>query len=279
MREFIKEYLKNRPKVCPKELNIKIRKASVTIHRVEKDSHYLSSEIYFDLAGNKLECKSFYEGKILAWEKFIYNKTNELVEVVSGVPILNEGGNDESDFYFSTKPVLTITEEEGEVHVNESGQKVISIFNSSGELSRRKIFNKDNVCIDITDYAGKIITYRELYDRHGQIMEARKFRSDGQPLNCLTNTFNKNSQLCRSKYVSRTGYITHDTVLKYNDRGLLSEIIEHPRDPDKAFADLKGGSSGCNHKYYYRQDMLLDIDDVYQCGKHVRSHKYSYDFW
>lgn len=279
MRDFMKDYLKNRPKVCPKELNIKIRKASVTTHRIETGFQYLSSETFFDVVGNKLEFKSYNADKIYLWEKFIYDKSNELVEIISGVPILREGGNEEKDFYFSTEPVIKKKEQEGIVQVNEIGQKVISILNSSGELMKRKIFNRDNVCIEITDYAGQTIVYRELYEHTGQLMEARKFRSDGQLLNYLINTFNENSQLCRSQYISRTGFTTHDTVLKYNNLGLLSEIVEHPRDPNKAFADLKGGSSGWNHRYYYRQDKLLDIDDIYQCGIHKRSHKYTYEFW
>ena len=170
-------------------------------------------------------------------------------------------------------------DEKGISQINEIGQKIILVFDKSENLIRKKIFNNDNICIEIIEFSNNNITHRELYNQNGELMEARNFRSDGKLLNCLINTFNEKSKLCRMQYISRNNFPTHDTVLKYNNEGLLSEIVEHPRDPNKAFADLKGGSSGWNRKYLYRQDKLLELDEVYQCGIHKRTHKYNYEFW
>lgn len=279
MRNYIKDYLKNREKICPKELNIKVKKVSITTRRIETGFQYLSSDIFFDKEGNKLEYKKYYNDKILEWEKFIYENKNELSAVLKGVPKLIEGGKNKSDFNFSSEPIIKNPEEEGLVYVNEMGQKIISVINSEGKLIRKRIFNRENICIEMSEFSNNNITYWELYNHNGELKEARNFRLDGQLLNCLINTFNEKSQLCRLQYFSRNNFPTHDTVLKYNNLGLLSEVVEHPRDPNNAHADLKGASAGWNHKYFYRQDKLLEIDEIYQCGKHKRTHEYTYEFW
>jgi len=242
----------------------------------EKES--LLSKIFFDFEGNKIEEKKFYRDKVITWIKYIYSG-NELTEILEGNRDWDKGSNTEGDFLFSSKAVKK-DKEKGIETVNEKGQKTISTFWLTGELASKKTFNEKDVCIKVIEFSKTGgITNRMIYDADGQLIEARRFKADGTPLNYIVNHFDRQQRLCRSDSVSRTGYPTHITVLKYDNRGLLVETIEHPVNPEYAFADEKGGYKGHGYKYFYSNEGLLEMKNHYQGGKHMNSHVFYYEFW
>ena len=112
-----------------------------------------------------------------------------------------------------------------------------------------------------------------------EILEERNFRSDGLALNYTINTHNDKAQLCRKQCTSRTGNISEDRIFKYNSDGLLVEDIDHPVDPNNAFADVIGSSNGYNRKYIYNSDKLIETENFYLCGELIMVYRYSYSCW
>jgi hypothetical protein len=164
--------------------------------------------------------------------------------------------------------------------IKEQGQNIISTFWEAGKIKSKKFFNNNNICIEVNEFTTKgALINKELYNDIGQLLEARRFKSDGTSLNYTINNYNEKSQLQRSVSVSRTGYVTYDTVLKYNDAGLLIEYIDNPINNENVFADLKNTYNGFAHKYFYTADKFLDTDELYQYGEHMMSYKYYYEFW
>lgn len=278
MRNFIKDYLKDTTEICPQRLNKKIREVTIISRNPITEKEALLSKIIFDFDCNKIEEKKYCLDKVITWIKYIYSD-NKLFEIREGNRDWNNGSNNESDFLFSSTSVK-LKEEKGIVTVNEKGQKIISTFWLTGELASQKKLNEKDICIESVEFARNGgITNRVIYDANGQMMEARRYKSDGTRLNYTFNYFDARQKLYRSDSVSRTGYPTHVTVLKYDNRGLLVETIEHPANPDYAFADEKGGYSGHGYKYFYTHEGLLEMKNHYQGGKHMGSHLFTYEYW
>ena len=278
MRDFIKIFLREKTQINPKRLNKQIKEVIISSCPAGIDKEFLYSKTLFDIAGNRTDFKKYQTGKLVVWEKYNY-QDDKLVEMLEGKSKWKSGSYNEKDFEFLSKPVIE-AEETGIVYINEEYQKTISTFFLSGELETRKTFNDQGICIELTEFSKKnTITNKETYDSAGQLLEARRYNSDGTALNYTVNTYDNQSRLCRSVSVSRTGYLTHDVILKYNSNGMLLETIEHPVDAENAFADLKDGSSGYGHKYSYLNENLIDTDFFYQCGELIMRYKYSYKFW
>lgn len=278
MRDFIKNFLQYKTQINPKRLNKQIKEVIISSCPPGTDKELLYSKTLFDNAGNRTDFKKYQAGKLVVWEKYNY-QDDKLVEILVGKSKWKSGSYNEKDFEFFSNPVIE-EKETGIVAINEEQQKTISTFFLSGELESRKTFNDQGVCIEVIAFSKKnTITNKETYDSTGQLLEARRYNSDGTALNYTINTYDNQTRLCRSVSVSRTGYLTHDVVLKYNNNDMLLETIEHPVDAENAFADLKDGSSGYSHKYSYVNDNLVDTDFFYLCGELIMSYKYSYKFW
>jgi hypothetical protein len=278
MKDFIKEYLKDKTKICPKRLNKKIRKVTTITRKPITQKEALLSKMFFDIEGKIIEEKEYCWKKVITWVKYIYSD-NELTEVFIGKREWNDGSNTESDFLFSSQAVKRNEKKEVET-IDENGQKVFSTYFLKRELASRKIFNKKNICIEVVEYSKKgDIRYRAIYDADGQLLKARRFKSDGTPLNYIVNYFDEQHRLYRSDSFPQTGNPPDVTVLKYDNRGLISETIENPVNSEYAFADEKGGSNGHNYKFFYTTDGLLEMRNHYQGGKHMGSHVFSYEYW
>ena len=237
---------------------MQIKKITVKACPPSTANEYLSTETFYDERGNEIEFRRYAKGKIIIWEKYSYGKDDELLRTLKGVCRKGTGYR-ESDFQFSPKqpqrPTRTIHYPETE-EINEQGQKVITTFAIKEQTLRE----------------------RKIYDSEGQLLESRKFKSDGTPLNYLINTYNDLGQIIYSKRISRTGVI-HDTVYKYNSEGLLIEEIEAPKDRYNAYADRPNSCSGYSHKYFYDINKLMEADHLYLTGNLIMVYRYYYWFW
>lgn len=278
MRDFIKDFIQDITKIVPIIADKRVKLAVIKAHPPDTDKEYIKSETFFDFEGNKIEHKSYSAGKIIAWKKFIY-KDGKLNEILEGKSKWKGGSYNLTDFHFTPIALRTSRKREFE-EIKEQEQNIISTFWEAGKIKSRRVFNNNNICVEVNEFTTKgALINRELYNDVGQLLEARRFKSDGTALNYTINAYNEKSQLCRSISVSRTGHPTYDTVLKYNAEGLLVEYVDNPIDPENAFADLKDTYNGFAHKYLYTDDKFLDTDELYQYGKYIMSYKYSYEFW
>lgn len=254
---------------------MKIKKEIVFAFPPGSGRSYIKSETFYDKAGNEIEYKSYKSGKVLTWQKFVYDKQNELINTINLLEYSKAGQGERLARRAENRSEKT----EEVVEINDKGQTVRSSFNATGIVTNRKIFNENNICIEEHEFKRGSITKRTLYNDRGEILDIRNFRIDGSPLNYEIRNYNANGQLILCKRVSRTGYLTELTVYKYDSEGLLIEEVGHPVDPDKAFADVKGGSSGYSNKYFYNKDKLLETHNLYLCGELIMVYKYSYEFW
>jgi hypothetical protein len=279
MRDFIKYFLQEKTKITPIIGDKKVKSAFGKSHPPHTIKEYPYSETFFDFEGNKKEYKSYHVGKIVVWEKFNYDHDGKLIETLERKT--DHSGNRYSEKHFQFVPKkLNNSKDEKIEKLSEDGQKFEITNWGPGKIKSRRLFNENDFCIELTEFSiNGALTNKRLYDPHGQLLEARRFRSDGIPLNYTINTYNEKSLLCRSLSISRTGHKTHDVVLKYNQDGLLAEYIDYPIDPENAFADLKDASNGFSHKYSYTQDRLMETDSLYLCGELIMTYKYTYQFW
>jgi uncharacterized protein YkuJ len=212
MSDYIKQFLKIKTKICPKRLNKKISDVNVISVNPETGKEKLYAKIYFDFNGNRIVEKKYYNDKVTTWTKYIY-KDNELSEVLQGKRDWNNGSNNENDFLFTPKKM----EENGVQSVNEKGYKIISTSWLTGEPASKKIFNEKEICIEFVQFSKNGgITKKEIYDANGQMIENRRFKADGTPLNYTVNYFDDKGRLCRSDSTSKKGELTDTTIIKYD---------------------------------------------------------------
>lgn len=279
MRDFIKHFLREKTEITQIISGKKVRSVIIRSRPPGIDKEYLHSEFNFDHSGNKIEYRRHQSCKIIIWEKFVYDKDNKLIEILEGQIRGKGGGYNENDFQFISKAPITSRVEKNEER-NEEGHKIALTFYAPDKIKSKRTFNEAGICTEVCEFSlNGAITNKELYDSLGQLLEARRYRKDGYPLNYTENSYNDQSQLCRSISVSRTGYKTHDTIIRYNKQGLMEEFIDYPDDSNNAFADLKEASGGFSHKYSYTSDLLMETDNLYLCGELIMIYKYSYQFW
>jgi hypothetical protein len=253
---------------------MKIKQQTVTSHPSGTDKSYVYSETFFDIAGNITEFRKYKRGKVEVWEKFIFNKQNKLTE-----KLIAKGNSYKlEDYKFQTVEFKGLGDEEVE-EINEKGQKVISTFYFNGGIKSRKFFNEKNICFEENEFKKGSLTKKAVYNSDGLLLEVRNFRADGTPLNYTVNSYNEKNKLCSSKSISGTNNVTHNRIFKYNDEGLLIEDIDHPVDPNNAYADVIGSSNSYSHKYFYNFNKLKETENLYLCGELIMAYKYSYNFW
>lgn len=253
---------------------MKIKQETVIAHPLDTDKSYIYSETFFDIAGNIIEFKKYKRGKVEVWEKFTFNKQNKLIE-----KLVAKGNSYKlEDYKFQTVEFKGLGDEEVE-EINDKGQKVISTFYFNGTIKSRKFFNEKNICFEENEFKKGSLTKKAIYNNHGQLLEVRNFRADGTSLNYTVNSYNDKNKLSSSKSISRTNYVTHNRIFKYNDEGLLIEDIDHPADPNNAFADVIGSTNGYSHKFFYNVNKLKETENLYLCGELIMVYKYSYNFW
>jgi hypothetical protein len=278
MRDFIKHFLQEQTEIIKIISGKNVKGVIVTSFPPGTSKEFLHSEFHFDQAGNKIEYKRHKAGRIITWEKFVYDDENKLIEILDGQIRGKSGGYQEKDFQFISKLPVNPKFEEFQER-NEEDQNISLTFYAPDKIKSKRTFNADGICTQVYEFSlNGAVTNKELYDNRGQLLEARRYRKDGSPLNYTENTYNDKSQLCRSISISRTDHKTHDTVIRYNKEGLMEDFIDYPDDPNNAFADLKGASGGFSHKYTYQPNGLLEMDNLYLCGELIMTYKYSYQF-
>lgn len=272
-----------------------LKLVTVTSHPLNSDKSYKKSETWFDKKGNKIEYKEYKTGKVLIWERFVYDEVNRISEKV-------KFSGDSHNLYDYKSSIEKFTYDEhgylitGENHtqeIAENGQKIISSYYLNGTIKNRRYYSDANICIEDTTYGKGKVTRRELYNEIGQLLEVRNFRSDGFPLKYTVNTYNDKAQLIGVKSVSkrrnqisekdgeRAGdeYLSENRVLKYDNQGLLTEDIDFPNEPNNAFADVLDSSNGYNHKYFYNTDNQLEVENLYLCGELIMVYESTYVHW
>ncbi len=245
---------------------MKIKQETITSCPPGTEKSYIYSETFFDIAGNIIEIREYKRGKIEVWEKYKFDQQNKMTEKLVGT------GNSykPEDYEFKSIFFKGLGDKEVE-EINEKGQRVISTFYYNGGIKSRKFYDEKNLCIEENEFQKGSLSKRVLYNHLGQLLEVRNFRVDGVPLNYTINTYNDNTQLLRSKSVSRNNHIKYDKVFKYDADGLLIEEIDHPVDPDIP--------SGYSSKYFYNSQKLKDSKNLYLCGELIMVYHYKYVFW
>jgi len=258
-----------------------IKQVTVTSHPPGTSKLYKKSEACFDRSGNKTSFKEFKGGKIIIWEEFIYDSNNRLVELIK-----YEGDSFKVDDY---KPISTkyqynidgnlLTAENWIEEQAPDGTRTLSSFYLNRTIKCRKYIDQNRKCFEEKHYKKESIIKSIMYNEKGSILEVKNFKADGQPLNFTVNVYNENNQLIKARSISRTGNVSEDRILKYNEKGLLVEDIDHPADPENACADVPDASNGYSRKYFYDAAGRLEKENLYLCGELVMAYVYNYTFW
>lgn len=258
-----------------------IKQIVVTSYPPEVNKSYKKSETKFDEQENKIEFKEFSGGKATLWEQYLYDDNNRLIETIKykGNSFKPEDYKAMSIKHYYDESGNLITDEKWIDEITPDGGRIRSLFYLNGTIKCRKFFNNHGKCSEENHYKKEVITKTITYNDDENILEVKNFAVNGESLNLTNNVYNDKGKLIHTKSISRTGNVSEDRILKYNEKHLLVEDIDHLVDPLNAHADILESSNGYNRKYFYNSADRVEIENLYLCGELVMTYKYNYIFW
>ncbi len=233
---------------------MRIKKCTVTSCPPGTSKKYPKSETSFDERGNKTEVKSFLEGKISFWEQYIYDTSNNLVEIIEYT------GNSYKIEDYRANSITYSSRIQGEKWIEETGAnglKVLTVFHSNGTIKKRKYLNKQLMCYEENGYIKGAVRTKIIYE------------------------YNDKNQLTRCKKIGRRVaqlsdeegrrkgdyYIKDDRNFLYDNEGfLIEESHEY-------------WGSTLIEKHIYNEKKLIETENILTDGVLTMVCRYTYTFW
>lgn len=247
-------------------------------------------ETNYDKHGNKIEYIEYKQGKIEKWEIYSYNAKNELIEKIWH----NCFGWDKSKFKAYSEKFsyndngLLITQNKTTVETDADGSKIETSFYLNGKIMGKRKFNPHGVCIEELEYKSEEVVRKTLFDDNGNIHGIHNYDTKGQPLNYSLFEYDNKGNRTRIKKVSRTGTVSQDRKLTYDENDNLIEDCDIPKDAYKIHNEHHMNIVGPleedpfeGYKHIYRHDssQLLIEHYMYLAERLIMVYEYEYKFY